>query len=92
MSDKTSQRTEEEMLDQTFVGYDDEMTVQTEDGAKDAAAEAARGPARFYVPTDDAARIKPGSEKGRFSKDVPTVDEAMNKADKTEKMLDKLMH
>lgn len=39
MSDKTSQRTEEEMLDQTFVGYDDEMTVQTEDGAKDAAAE-----------------------------------------------------
>lgn len=40
MSDKTSQRTEEEMLDQTFVGYDDEMTVQTEDGAKDAAAEA----------------------------------------------------
>lgn len=59
---------------------------------KDAAAEAARGPARFYVPTDDAARIKPGSEKGRFSKDVPTVDEAMNKADKTEKMLDKLMH
>ena len=34
MSDKTSQRTEEEMLDQTFVGYDDEMTVQTEDGSK----------------------------------------------------------
>lgn len=35
MSDKTSQRTEEEMLDQTFVGYDEEMTVQTEDAAKD---------------------------------------------------------
>lgn len=34
MSDKTSQRTEEEMLDQTFVGYDEEMTVQTEDGTK----------------------------------------------------------
>jgi hypothetical protein len=30
MSDKTSQKTEEEMLDQTFGGYDEEMTVQTE--------------------------------------------------------------
>lgn len=29
MSDKTSQRTEEEMLDQTFGGYDEEMTAQT---------------------------------------------------------------
>lgn len=38
MSDKTSQRTEEEMLDQTFVGYDEEMTVQTEDAAKDTAS------------------------------------------------------
>lgn len=41
MSDKTSQRTEEEMLDQTFVGYDEEMTVQTEDGAKDSGASTA---------------------------------------------------
>lgn len=31
MSDKTSQRTQEEMLDQTFGQYDDEMTTQTED-------------------------------------------------------------
>jgi hypothetical protein len=30
MSDKTSQKTEDEMLDQTFGGYDDEMTVNTE--------------------------------------------------------------
>jgi len=31
MSDKTSQSTEEEMLDQTFGGYDEEMTSRTED-------------------------------------------------------------
>lgn len=49
MSDKTSQRTEEEMLDQTFVGYDEEMTVQTEDSAKDTGAAA---------PTDTAAKKK----------------------------------
>lgn len=30
MSNNTSQRTEEEMLDQTFQGYDQEMTVDTE--------------------------------------------------------------
>lgn len=40
MSDKTSQRTEEEMLDQTFVGYDEEMTVQTEDSGKETSAPA----------------------------------------------------
>ncbi len=34
MSDKTSQRTEEEMLDQTFVGYNEEMTVETQDSTK----------------------------------------------------------
>jgi hypothetical protein len=48
MSDKTSQRTEEEMLDQTFGGYDEEMTVQTETGAAKA------GP----VPATDAAAKK----------------------------------
>lgn len=51
MSDKTSQRTEEEMLDQTFVGYDEEMTVQTEDGAKDSGGAAA-------APVDAAAKKK----------------------------------
>lgn len=51
MSDKTSQRTEEEMLDQTFVGYDEEMTVQTEDGAKDSGAAPA-------APVDAAAKKK----------------------------------
>lgn len=44
MSDKTSQRTEEEMLDQTFVGYDEEMTVQTEDSAKDNSSAPAAAP------------------------------------------------
>jgi hypothetical protein len=38
MSDKKSQNTEEEMLEQTFVGYDEEMTVQTEDNTKDNAS------------------------------------------------------
>lgn len=46
MSDKTSQRTEEEMLDQTFVGYDEEMTVHTEDGAKGGAAKPTEEPAK----------------------------------------------
>ena len=41
MSEKTSQKTEEEMLDQTFGGYDEEMTAQTED--PQTAAPAAQG-------------------------------------------------
>lgn len=39
MSEKLSHKTEEEMLDQTFGGYDEEMTVQTEGATTDGTVE-----------------------------------------------------
>ncbi|MFA7658276.1 MAG: hypothetical protein WCY19_02465 [Candidatus Gastranaerophilaceae bacterium] len=42
-------------------------------------------PVRTYVPSSDGIKVKPGSDKDQFDKDIPEVNVAMDKADKAEK-------